>query len=399
MRASRTIAGAGATFAALAVGLGLGVGTAAADPSSPPPAPSIVAVGAVTQAGLFDQFSTDYNATSPSYPLYNWSSTGSATFEPKDNAACEDYYRPVSSVDVDDENLPDTAGNSIFAVDTSASFTSGGTTDKCMDLAPAAAPLSADDPTGMVQEVIAEDLLSYSYLPGGNIPANLTPIDLEAIFACNASLINPSYGANPVTEKEIGGTGDDEVMPVIPQWGTSETRETWMSDLGLSNTTIASCVLNGSYTYDGTAYPVWQNESTNPVFNPSDNPDTADVIFPLSAGSYVCYHDTKACGTSNGPGDFVLGDVDGDAPLTGTAPHQTINAAGFYENYDYGLYVDFVGTGAEPYIPSYLQPLLGVGTRGSGWICASGGTGQADIAEYGFMSSKNCGTTSLTPTS
>ena len=44
----------------------------------------------------------------------------------------------------------------------------------------------------MAQELIGEDLVSYSYLPTGNIPSTLTNIGLEAIFACNASLISPS---------------------------------------------------------------------------------------------------------------------------------------------------------------------------------------------------------------
>ena len=75
---------------------------------------------------------------------------------------------------------------------TSPSFTSGGTAYKCMDLAPSALQLTSTNPPDMAQELIGEDLVSYSYLPTGNIPSTLTNIGLEAIFACNASLISPS---------------------------------------------------------------------------------------------------------------------------------------------------------------------------------------------------------------
>ena len=137
----------------------------------------------------------------------------------------------------------------------------------------------------------------------------------------------------------------------------------------MSNISIASCVVNGSYAYD----------------------------FPYSAGEYVCYNDTKKCGAALDPGNLVLGDINGDAPLTGTAPNQTLNAIGFDQTFAYGLHVSFTGSGTSPVVPGYLQALLGTGVRGSGWICKAGGTGQADIAAYGFADPANCGVTTLTP--
>jgi ABC-type phosphate transport system substrate-binding protein len=391
VRASRIIPLAGAAIAVL----GLGVGTALADPASTPPAQSIVAVGSDTLTPTFDQFSTDYDATSPTYPLYSWDATGTSPIETKNNTACTDTTRPNGS------------GAGISAVSTSPSFTSGGTSYQCMDLARSSRALASTDPTNMAQDVIAEDLISYSYLPSGNIPSNLTPTDLKAIFSCNASLIN-SADSGPVTEAEIGGKGTDAVLPVIPQ-SSSGTRSTWLvNDLGLSNTTVASCVVNGSYTYSGTAYPIEENEGTNPVFNPSDDSSAADVIFPYSGGDFVCYNDTAACaasqfGTEFDSGSLVLGDVKSGtttyAPLTGTAPDQTINVAGFYTDYDRSLYVDFISTGAKPYVPTYLQALLGTDAKGTGWICSktSPATGQADITKYGFADNANCGTITLTP--
>ena len=391
MRASRIIPLAGAAIAVL----GLGVGTAMADPASTPPAQSIVAVGSDTLTPTFDQFATDYDATTPTYPLYSWDATGTSPIETKNNTACSSTTRPNGS------------GAGISSVSTSPSFTSGSTSYKCMDLARSSRALASTDPTNMAQDVIAEDLISYSYLPTGNIPSNLTPTDLKAIFSCNASLIN-SADSGPVTEAEIGGKGSDVVLPVIPQ-SSSGTRSTWLvNDLGLSNTTVASCVVNGSYTFGGTAYPIEENEGTNPVFLPADNASAADVIFPYSGGDYVCYNDTAACaasqfGTEFDSGSLVLGDVKNGTttyvPLSGTAPNQTINVAGFYTNYDRSLYVDFISTGTKPYIPTYLQALLGTGTKGTGWLCTktSPATGQADITKYGFANTPNCGTITLTP--
>lgn len=389
MRASRIIPLAGAVIAVL----GLGVGTALADPSSTPPAQSIVAVGSDTLTPTFDQFSTDYNATSPTYPLYSWDATGTSTsIETKNNTACNGITRPNGS------------GAGISSVSTSPSFTSGGTSYKCMDLARSSRALASTDPTNMAQDVIGEDLISYSYLPGGHIPSNLTPTELTAIFSCNASLINSSFGDTPVTENEIGGTGSDQVMPVIPQ-SSSGTRQTWLTtDLGLSNTTINSCVTNGAYTSGGTTTTIEENEGTNPVFSASTNANAADVIFPYSGGDYVCYNDTAACAATQFNGEFnsgslVLGDINGLAPLTGTAPHRTINVAGFDTTFDRALYVDFISTGTKPFIPSYLQALLGTGAKGTGWICTktSPATGQADITKYGFANTANCGTITLTP--
>ena len=387
MRASRIIALAGTAIAVL----GLGVGTALADPASTPPAQSIVAVGSDTLTPTFDQFSTDYNLTTPTYPLYSWDATGTSPIETKNNTACANTTRPNGS------------GAGISQVSTSPSFTSGSTTYKCMDLARSSRALASTDPTNMAQDVIAEDLITYSKLSTSNVPSNLTPVELQAIFSCNASLISSSF-SGPVTENEIGGTGTDAVMPVIPQ-SSSGTRSTWMTtDLGLSNTTIASCVTNGSYTSGGVANTIEENEGTNPVFIPADNSRAADVIFPYSAGDFVCYNDTAACAATQFNGEFnsgslVLGDVNGKAPLLGTAPSQTINVAGFYTNYDRALYVDFVSTGTAPYIPTYLQALLGTGTKGSGWICTktAPATGQSDITKYGFAENANCGTITLTP--
>jgi hypothetical protein len=115
------------------------------------------------------------------------------------------------------------------------------------NLAFVARALDDTDPADMAQDVIAQDL------PTDNLPPNLTPTDLQAIYSCNASLIS-SADSGPVTENEIGGEGTDQVVPVLPQSGAG-TRNNWLTDdLGLSSSSLASCVVNGSYTYDGTAY-------------------------------------------------------------------------------------------------------------------------------------------------
>ena len=376
MRASRSIALAATALAVL----GLGVGSALADPASTPPDASIVAVGSDTLTPLYDQFSADYNATSPTLPLYSFDATGTSPIQPKQDSACADITRPNGS----------SAG--ISAVSTSPSFTdSGGVSGNCMDIARASRQLVATDPVNMAQDVIAQDLITYSTTTAegatSNVPSNLTFLDLKAIFNCNASLISSSFPDAPVTENEIGGVGTDTVVAVIPQSG-SGTRSSWATDLGFSNSNPPSCVVNG--TFQGTG--IEENEGTNAIFTSSEAPD---IVFPYSAGDYVCFNDTGKCGEAFDSAVLALNEIQGTAPLTGTAPNQTINVKGFFPIFVRNLNSDFVTNDVSPFVPAYLQPLLGSG-KGTGWVCTNS-TAQKDITSFGFADTTNCGTITLTP--
>ena len=379
-----------AVFALLALVPTVSVAVPAqADPSSLPPAQSIVAASDEALSPLCDQFSLDYNATSPIFPLYCWDAQGSNPIESKNNAVCE-------------STRPGTSGAGIDAVSSSPEFEYGGQTYRCWDLAFVTRPLTASDPSGLEQDPFAEDLLTYSYLPSGNLPSNLTPLDLRAIYSCNASLINSSYNG-PVTEAEIGGRGTHYVVPVLPLIGSAVSTQ-WLTDLGLGGVGVAPCVYNGDYTYNGTEYPIGENEGTNLVFNPADDPYASDVVFPYSGAAYVCFNDTKACagasaGSQFNPGSLVLGDISDLAPLTGPPSDQRISITTFPPAFIYTQYVDFVGTGTEPYVPTYLRPLLGTDAKGSGWLCSrqAPATSEADIAKWGFATAANCGLVTPTP--
>lgn len=374
MRVIRSIALVGAATAALA----LSAGAAFADPpaaDNPPPPQSIVAGGSDTITALFDQFQTDYDATSPAWPLYSWDATGSSTIVSKNDPA--DTTTPPCEM-----NRPNGSSNGISQLAANLNFSDNGTTYQCLDIARTSRNLGSSDPAGLVQIPLARDLISYSYVSGGNAVTNLTFTDLQAIYNCNASLISSSDPDAPVTWNEVGGTSTDAIVPVLPQNG-SGTRSSWLTDLGI--TTVPSCVVNGTSTVDGSV--IEENEGTNSEFT-SANASAGDVIFPFSGADYVAEVYT-GFDTTQAPGSLVLGDIQGDAPLTGSGSSTVINIGGFYPKFDRTVNVVAESTGTSPYVPAYLQALLGAGNH-SGWAC-SNATAIADIKDYGFATDPTCG--------
>lgn len=88
------------------------------------------------------------------------------------------------------------------------------------------------------------------------------------------------------------------------------------------------------------------------------------------------------------PGDrgrLILGSINGLNPVTA---QNTINI-GFAKDFFRTLQVVFRSTGAAPWVPVSLQPLLSADNRG-GWICTSI-IAQADIANFGFLKITTCG--------
>jgi ABC-type phosphate transport system substrate-binding protein len=375
VRVIRSIALAGAAVAALA----LGAGAAFADPpaaDNPPPPQSVVAGGSDTITALFDQFQTDYDATSPTWPLYSWDATGSSTIVSKNDPS--NTTTPPCEM-----NRPNGSSSGITQLNDDQDFTYDSTTYQCLDLARTSRNLGSSDPAGLVQIPFARDLISYSYVSGGNAVANLTFTDLQAIYNCNAGLISSSDPDAPVTWNEVGGTSTDAIVPVLPQNG-SGTRSSWLTDLGI--TTVPSCVVNGTSTVDGSV--IEENEGTDSEFT-SANPSVDDVLFPFSGADYVAEVYT-GFDTTQSPGSLVLGDIQGDAPLTVNSSGDTvINISGFYAKFDRTVNVVAKSTGTSPYVPSYLQALVGAGNN-SGWICKNA-TAKTDIANYGFATDPTCG--------
>ena len=371
MRALRTVILAGAAVAALAAG----TGAALADPSSTPSVTSIVAVGSDTTQYLADQFSTDYDSTSPTSDFYSWDATNPTTglpgdtIETKNDANCS-ITRPNGS------------GAGITQLQDKLKTTNG--TDYCVDLSRASRNIKSSDGTGLVSVLFAKDLITYAINSGGHGVANLTDTDLTAIYECNASLIN-SADTGAVTWSEVGGTSTDAIVPVLPQ-SSSGTRQQWLSDIGV--TTPGSCVVNGAY--NGTT--IEENEGDNAVFTAAGDPSGyQDVLGIFSAGNYVSQVYTDAIPDVHGT--LQLEDIDSKAPLTSTHTINTAGLSAFPATYIRGLYFVALNAGtasapAVPTTPINLVPFLGQGNA-TGWIC--GTAAATDIKHYGFATASNCG--------
>ena len=379
MRALRTVVLAGVAVATLAVSTGV----ALADPSSTPAVTAIVATGSDTIQFLADQWSTDYNATSPTNPFYSWDavnpSTGATgdTIETKNDANCS-IARPNGS------------GAGIAQLE--AKLQNTAKTEYCVDLARASRNIKSTDGTGITSVVFAKDLITYSIYNGGNGVTNLTDTELTAIYSCNASLISSSYTDAPVTWNEVGGTSTAAIIPVLPQAG-SGTRQQWLSDIG--SPTLGTCVVNGANSSGGV---IEENEGTNAEFTATGNPTGyKNVLFPFSGGSYVCQVDTGKC--PNATGSLKLEDIDSKAPLTSANVINVSGLTAFPSTYIRSLFLVALnaGTAASPSIPTSpinLRAFLGNGDK-SGWICGENGTSTTaatDITNYGFVVASNCGT-------
>jgi ABC-type phosphate transport system substrate-binding protein len=387
VRALRTVILAGLATATLVAS----AGAALADPPTgvTPPAASIVAVGSDTIQYVADQFSTDYNKTSPVNDFYSWDATNPTTGLPGDTISTKADTSNVCSM-----VRPNGSGAGISTLQGDLKLTSP-SPDYCVDLARASRNIQSSDGTGITSVLFAKDLITYAIDSGGNGVTNLTDAELTAIFECNASLIphTPAYADAPVTWSQVGGTSTAPIVPVLPQ-SSSGTRSQWLSDIGVSATTLGTCVVNGSF--NGT--PIEENEGSNAVYTAAGNPTQyKNVLGIFSAGNYVGQVYTKA--STNNTGTLQLEDIDSKAPLISS---DTINVTGltaFPAKYIRGLYLVArnAGTATKPLVPTTpinLVPFLGQvnytgGANTVGWIC--GATAATDVTHFGFVVPSNCG--------
>jgi ABC-type phosphate transport system substrate-binding protein len=367
------VALAGATAVALA---GILAGTAAADPAViPPPDNSITTAGSDTIQALGNQWSTDFNASTPTPAnnFYSWDAfPGSATIVPK--AGCASITRPNGS----------SAG--IAAMNANATVVGpDGKTYNCLDTARSSRAFNSATDTGDVAVLFAHDAITWAANSGGNSVATLTPAQLTSIYKANAG--------SCVKWSDVGGTSTNAIVPVLPQI-SSGTRSTFLADLGLTTATVGSCVVNGN----GQTV-IEENEGTNCAFwtgtcppNTTANPD---VIYPFSVGSYICQADTGHC--TNNVGAMQLKQINGVNPTVGSGATTTINGS-FPAAFIRGLFIftRYTGVLTAP-IPDgttspgniNLRPFLGNGDS-TGWICST--AGKADVSAQGFLpASTTCG--------
>ncbi|BAJ26879.1 MULTISPECIES: substrate-binding domain-containing protein [Kitasatospora] len=315
---------------------------AMADPTVTPAAQDIVGAGSDTTQALLNQLSSDYNATIPATTphLYSWDATGSSSITPKTGAST--ILRPNGS------------GAGISALNANTSAT--------LDFARSSRPRSASDPSTILFVAFAKDAVTWSAPSGGLAPANLTTQDLNDIYSCKVGKTDWS---------NFGGSAGT-IKPYLPQL-SSGTRSFFLGAIG--NPTLGSCVQ--TYTPE-------ENEGTDAALQ------TADVIFPYSAGHWVGQANGHVTATDN-KGNLTLRSINGVAPLTTAG---ALNAA--FANPTYGRVLNNVVRAAEwNASPATTQSTALRAIFGpTGYICST--PGKAAIANYGYLTlpAAACGLTS-----
>lgn len=366
-------------IAALTAALSLVAGTAAADPPAGvvPATTDIVAAGSETTQSLFDQFSTDYNATTPAHKFYNFDATGSPLIKAKNDPSCGNFTTTLER--------PDGANASIFALNANAQAADG---NFCLDIASSDRGITAFD--GPVTSVlIAVDGITYATTALSNGVSGLSLTQLQSIYDCTATRWN---------DPTIGGTSGDLIVPILPQ-GNSGTRATFLQRINV--TAPGSCVVNA----DGTQ-PIQENEGTNNIFLTGVAPNgwqynTFDEIYPYSIGNYISQVDKHT--SADAHGNLVLNNITGNISrnprkpvIINEPPVINPNTANASINTSFpiqdGLFAVIRSTGdpANP-VPSYLRALLG-NNDNTGWVC-SNATAQADVTNLGFLNIASCGLT------
>jgi ABC-type phosphate transport system substrate-binding protein len=407
VRVTRTLAVASA--AALAFAALVTTGPAQADGTTTPADNTIVAMGSDTIQFVADKFQTSYTPTGTNPGFFSFDATGGTPVQTK-----VDTTPPASPCNIARANGSSAGINQLAKWLGTNNKVPGKTYGyACQDVARASRNLKTGDPNWLTSILFARDLITWSSNSGGNATANLNDAavnppainELKAIFQCNDSALGGT--GTPVTWNEVGGTSADEITPVLPQTG-SGTRSQWLTDLGLSDTTIGSCVVNG--TFGGSA--VEENEGTNAVFTSTGNPQHTladgkttgfkDIVFPYSGGAYLCESLTTNCATQ-GVGSLTLRQINSKNPTTGTGSATVLNTSGFPATYVRGLYFVARNGCAAPAAPCIATPtttgsqwpidmtaFLGNGNN-TGYICST--AAQTIVQNFKFVSpsSTQCG--------
>jgi ABC-type phosphate transport system substrate-binding protein len=390
-------------------------GAALADPPSTPSLVTNVGVGCDV---LFNQLAAGFDATHPAYPVACFNSTGSSPITTKalnsSDTSCE-LARPDGS----------SAGIAALNADqTDANKVSGQSKIYCIDWAESyRAPNTTTFEDAFV--VVARDGIAWSFpkVSGETNPQpkSLDQAQLAAIYTCKDT-----------NWDQVGGK-DAPIGVVVPQAG-SDTRATWLLELGITASS-EPCWQNGTVTVKGTTDVIEENTGLSAgnvaQFTKTQDFGTTcakgcaptDDLFPYSIADNIAQGPlTKGVGghaTSIwGHGNLTLGDTDNVAGVaekaitTNSSGQPVINPSwnpeflrilyGVTRN---GCYVPSNPTSTAVCLPSTTPPAGGTaypvyeatglkaffGTSAeNGWIC-SNATAKADIVSYGFTRPSNCG--------
>ncbi len=375
MRSIRKIA---AVFGVTSAVIGLMATAAVADPPSGvrPGHLDTVGVGSDTTQNVLNAIASDYNAFGYKHNLYSYNAVGNpANINAK--GGCSAITRPNGS------------GAGIAALKANAR-PSGDSSDYCIDFARSSRAPQASDGPGLAFVRFAQDAVTWSATTSSskptNAPTSLSNTELRAIYECNAAILGGGK-RGPVTWNEVGGTGTDAVVPVIPQ-SASGTRAFFLAAIGITGTApavLGSCV-------KGTDNSVEENEGTNAIFSGSNSDN---IVFPYSVAVYLAQsqngHDAGAQG--NQVLRSAMSGTKAIAPTVGSAGNLTLNpqlATVGLTRFVYNVVRD---DGSSTHVPAYLQKIFGNGSgHAYGYVCTSTAS-KADITSFGFrLLGQACGT-------
>jgi ABC-type phosphate transport system substrate-binding protein len=386
-----------ATVASLAAFVAGTAGVATAAPASPatparvaapadPPAKvvpqsyDVVGVGSNTTEYVLDQMSVNYNATIPAKRhgpndpyFYSWDALPAGVAV----APTPDPYKITPKAGCAAIGRPNGSSAGLTALDQNTF--DGKTGHYCIDFARSSSARSSKAPklgSGGVEYVaFAKDAVTWaarSAKDGGtDAPKSLTLPQLKAIFSCRDT-----------NWDQVGGK-DAKIDVYLPQAG-SGTLSFWLDVMGLT-AADDSC----------TSQAPEENEGTYKGF------DSPNAIFIFSIGSYLAQEYRSMACTAKAPakgqnefgcdkaGYLSLEDIAGVSPVT-TSTSAAVTNPKFPTEFYRTLYnILRYTTETKDHIYQRLEPFF----SRTGYLCTSK-TAQADIAAYGFVNTKVCGSIS-----
>jgi ABC-type phosphate transport system substrate-binding protein len=419
---------AGVTTMAAAAALVAGtIATASAAPNDPSKTPSLTTlagVGSDTVTPLFDngipggQKGTlvhDYNATKPGNPVASWDAVNPAT-------GASDQVITTKALNSSDKSCqldrPDGSSAGITALNADQTDTNkaNGQVVYCIDYARSS---RAPKTTGREDAFVAlmRDAIDWSY-PKVKGEANPQPTTLD-----KAQLFD-IYTCKLTKWSQVGGKSSATIGVVIPQSG-SGTRSSWLTELGISSTTVEPCWQNGTVKVGTATDVIEENTGLSPgnvaqftktqKFPDGKTIPAADDIFPYSIGDWIAQSGaSKGVGghaTSVwGHGNMNLARILNQVAVTKNSKGQAVINPKWYSAFVRTLYgvvrngcfsadhptsttVCFPSSkapaGGKAY-PTYEVKGLPAFFGKSGWICTNK-TALADIESYGFGRLSSCG--------
>lgn len=303
------------------------IGSASAEPNGAPAFRALSGVGSDTTQEVLGGLSDVIRDGSGTKLIGSYNATGGGQVKTK-ATNCE-FARPNGS----------SAGRAALL----ASLTPGSATAGCLNFARSSSLNLNATPTGqgLTYVPFATDALTFAISSSSSLPRDLTTAELTAIYKCEVAGLNP----------------------LLPQSG-SGTRSSWLSQLGLTETTKGACVKD---TNNGASV---QEHDGRAITGAAD-------IAPFSVSQYIA----QSFGAqTDRRGRATLGVIDGKLPLL-----LNTNAAGARQVYNI---VPTANLESSPSKEVFVGP--------QSEVCKATTT----IQRFGFGLAANCGsTTQQTPTS